>query len=255
MARYLAGVFLLVSESAHCAQDDGTWGWSLGFEYGSGDYGGSADTDILYIPLTARYDTGPWSLRFTLPYLSVTGPGNVIRDVGRINGAASRTRTTESGIGDVIAAATYNLLPGGPDTPIVDLTGKLKLPTADSDKRLGTGEADLFAQVDVYQPLRKSWTGLASLGYAVLGNAPGTPLNDVFYGSVGASHQLSAPTSVGVTFDLRQSVSATSGPQCEIVGFINHRVDRYWRVQAYALTGFANGSPDLAIATRVVRTY
>ncbi|MGH8770313.1 MAG: hypothetical protein ACREV2_03910, partial [Burkholderiales bacterium] len=47
-----------------------------GIDYSSGDYGADVDTDILYVPLTFKYDTERWFYRLTVPYLRIRGPGN-----------------------------------------------------------------------------------------------------------------------------------------------------------------------------------
>jgi hypothetical protein len=238
------------------AQQDGDWSWSLGFDYSEGDYGNRVNTEILYIPFTARYDTGPWTYRFTLPYVSITGPGNVVPDIGPVGGrSAVSRRTTESGVGDFIASATHNLLPGGGEAPIVDLTGKVKLPTASESKGLGTGEMDFAAQVDVYKPMAPQVTGLGTLGYTILGDPPGVDLRNVFYGSLGAVYQIDSQTSAGGTLDFRQRTSHFGDPQRELVGFISYRADANWRVQGYAVKGLSDGSPDWGIGAVVVRQY
>lgn len=146
----------------------------------SGKYGDVASTDILYVPFTGKYETGRWMFKLTVPYIEVTGPGNVVRDVGVIRTSTSMTRTTQKGLGDVVAAATYNLYAGGASDPVVDLTGKVKFGTADETKGLGTGENDYAAQVDVYKGFGR-FTAFGTVGYRVLGSPAGVFLNNVFY--------------------------------------------------------------------------
>src|SRR6266513_2752101 len=55
-----------------------------GVNFSSGKYGGSESTHILTIPLTARYESEPWTFRATLPYLRITGPSAVFPGVGRV---------------------------------------------------------------------------------------------------------------------------------------------------------------------------
>ena len=45
---------------------------STGFDYTSGKYGGATETNIRYVPLIAKYDTGPWALKLTVPYIHIT---------------------------------------------------------------------------------------------------------------------------------------------------------------------------------------
>src|SRR5256885_16695350 len=118
---------------------------------------------ILSVPLTARYDTGPWSLRASVPYLEVSGPSAVIPGVGTVSNSNPRKRGggaegTASGIGDTTLSATYTAYPG------IDLTGKVKLATADADQGLGTGEHDAAALIDVYKTFDRV-TLFAGVGY------------------------------------------------------------------------------------------
>lgn len=59
---------------------------SAGFDFTSGKYGGSSTTDIWYVPFTGRYDYKDLSFRITVPYLDLTGPGNILGPgIGGIN--------------------------------------------------------------------------------------------------------------------------------------------------------------------------
>src|SRR5438105_5131634 len=78
----LAGALALFTCGAFA--QDGAWTLGTGLHYSSGDYGTSATTTILSVPFTARYDTGPWSLRASVPYLEVSGPSAVIPGVGAV---------------------------------------------------------------------------------------------------------------------------------------------------------------------------
>lgn len=112
----------------------GTWAadeqisLSTGFDYSSGDYGGSTSTDILQVPVIGKYVTGPWTYKLTVPYIEVTGPGNVVPGAGRANqvkgknGSAVPSGTsTKSGLGDITGAVTYNLFGGSASELALDL--------------------------------------------------------------------------------------------------------------------------------------
>jgi hypothetical protein len=61
--------------------------FSTATDFTTGKYGGPSATDIWYVPFTARYDKGRASFRVTLPYLNMTGPGNVLGPgIGGIDG-------------------------------------------------------------------------------------------------------------------------------------------------------------------------
>lgn len=67
--------------------------WARGFSFNAGadfttgKYGGVTSTDIWYVPFTARYDKDRASFRVIVPYLNITGPGNVLGPgIGGIDG-------------------------------------------------------------------------------------------------------------------------------------------------------------------------
>src|SRR6266436_7323305 len=75
-------------------QSDG-FSLTTGVDYSTGKYGGTASTDILYVPLTAAYEMDKWLFKLTVPYIMVTGPGDVVRDIGIVKNKAARRRTTQ----------------------------------------------------------------------------------------------------------------------------------------------------------------
>ena len=234
---------------------EGNFSLTSGFDYSSGKYGGTQSTDILYIPLTGTYEVDRWSFKLTVPYVRITGPGGVIRDIGGFRSTSSAPRTTESGLGDIVAGATYNVYnSGGANALLVDLTGKVKFGTADETKSLGTGENDYAAQADIFKTFDKL-TAFGTLGYRVLGSPADTPLNNVFYGSLGGSYKFTPATSGGLIFDLREKASTSGAPQRELTAFIAHKLDQSWKAQAYAVKGFTDGSPNWGAGATITRTF
>jgi hypothetical protein len=231
------------------AQDNGVWTAGTGIYYSSGDYGTSATTTILAVPFSARYERGPWTLRASVPYLEISGPSAVIPGVGAVSNSNPRRRgtatsaATASGFGDVVTSATYAAYYDRASQFGVDVTGKLKIATADPDQGLGTGEHDFAALADLYKVVGKT-TLFAGAGYHVLGSSAYIPLDNVWSASVGGSYRIDERDSAGVTYDARQRVSPSASPQRELTAFWARRLDRAWRAQLYALKGFANGSPD-----------
>lgn len=221
---------------------------ATGFDYSRGKYGGSTLTEITYIPFTAKYEAGPWLFKLTAPWLSITGPGSVVGggDDRTVLRTGSATRTTASGLGDVVASAGRTVIENPSSGLLVDVIGKIKFATADSAKGLGTGENDYALQADVVKSFG-SVSALGTLGYKVMGDPPGLNLRNVWYGSVGAAWKLSAATSAGVLFDARQSSIAGGNKQQEITVYAAHKLGATTRMQGYLVRGLANGSPDWGI--------
>src|SRR5215467_11554119 len=66
------------------AAQEGSLSVGTGFDYSSGNYGTSETTDIVSVPVFGKYEYGRWLFRLTVPYIRISGPGNVLPGVGRV---------------------------------------------------------------------------------------------------------------------------------------------------------------------------
>jgi hypothetical protein len=232
------------TDSTSAAVPGGTVTLSAGVDYSTGKYGGTSQTDILYVPLTGKYETDKWVFKLTVPYILVTGPGNVVRDVGIIKDKAAGKQHTESGLGDVVIGVSRNLVDITSSGTLVDLTGKIKFGTADAGKGLGTGENDYAAQVDVTQRVTSALSVFGSLGYKFVGSPTGAELKNVVYGEAGVAVKISDGLRAGAFLDASQAPSPASGEEREVTGYLSQQLSDRWKLQVYGVHGFANGSPD-----------
>jgi hypothetical protein len=228
------------------APDVQSGGFSLttGLDYSTGKYGETSSTDILYVPLTGKYETDNWVFKVTVPYIVVSGPGNVVRGIGVVKNKAAGPRRTEEGLGDIIAGVSRNLLDIANTGTLVDLTGNIKFGTADTKKGLGTGENDYAAQVDVTQRITSAVSAFGSVGYRIIGSPAGAQLNNVVYAEGGGTVKLNDGLRLGAIFDTSQAPSSVSGTQAELTAYLTQQLSERWKLQVYGVHGFANGSPD-----------
>jgi hypothetical protein len=248
---------LLFAGAAHA--DDGL-SLGVGVDYTSGKYGTDTTTDITSIPFTAKYASGNWTYKASLPWVHVSGNPNVLPGLGEIpnsnphgrgrgqgnsGGGGGGTGTpvdsgSASGIGDLRLAATYSFDTGSPLG--VDLTGNVKIATADADKGLGTGANDYGVAVDLYRAVGAA-TLFGGVGYTKLGTTQYIDVNGVANANVGASWKVGTG-SVGAMYDYRQAASSASDPRSEVTGFYSLGAGPSGKVQFYATAGLSDGSPD-----------
>lgn len=224
----------------------GQWSVAAGAEYTTGRYGAAESTEVWYLPVTARYDSGRLSLKLTVPWLHVTGPGSVVGGNGsqvQVSTTAASTRRTEAGLGDVVAAAGYAVFHDPQRSVLLDLTGKIKFATADAGKGLGTGADDYSLQLDLSRQMG-TWSAFGSLGWRRMGDPDWADFRDPWFASIGASYRLNGTTHVGAAYDYRQRLLASTAPQSEINLFLNHDLGQNRRFQAYLIKGLSDGSPD-----------
>lgn len=226
---------------SHSAFADGVT-VKTGYDYSSGKYGTSTTTEITSIPFIASYEKDDWSFKAVMPYVRISGASNVISGIGAVSKANDSVRTT-SGWGDVSLSATKALWFDAKAKMGLDVTGKVKLGTADSAKGLGTGENDYWVLADAYKNIG-SITYLGGVGYGVLGDSPQLKLKNVISANIGAAYKVNEMASIGALFDARTRSSDTGSAQRELTAFYMLKLGGGYKLQAYALKGFADGSPD-----------
>lgn len=248
------------------ADDAGHATVSAGFDYSSGSYGTPFSTDIWDVPFTAGYQVDRWSVKLTVPWVSVSGASNVIPGIGRVLnlnpharghglglgigvGGTTPPTVTEgsaSGLGDVVAQATYGLVRDDAAQFGLDLTGKVKFGTASASKGLGTGQNDYGANLDAYKGFG-AWNVFGGAGYMKYGSSQYITLHNGWNANLGTGYKLDDADDVGAYFYFRQKISDSGYAQRELTGYWNHRFGSAWRLQTYVLGGFSDGSPDWGV--------
>jgi hypothetical protein len=240
--------FTAVAREPRSTSDERSeWSLSTGFESSRGKFNDSDRTEVTFVPVTLRYQRGPWTAGVTVPYILISGPGDIVGglDSSLVVAREANGRTTERGLGDVVAMVAYAIDPPREWLPFVELSARVKFPTADEDERLGTGELDYRVQVDLAKSFGRI-TPFAAIGYRVLGDPSGGDLDDGYLGSVGASYRFGGGWSAGVAFDAEEASTAGVDSSRELVTFGSYRWSRSLTLGTYGVFGFSDSSPDTA---------
>ena len=256
-----------VASQASSAEE---WKYTLGTDISSGDYGDSADTDIVSSPFTISYSpSDKWTFKASMPWTQIEGPGGVIPGAdggivvgngngngnGRGNAGNGGTTTTgtqtvkESGLGDLWLTGTYSLEPVA-DRWFFDLSAKYKVPTADEDKGLGTGQADYTLQAEAFT-MMGDFSPFITVARKFKGDLPDLEIKDVWYTSVGSGYRLDEQNSLGMSLDYQQATTDTNDPSTELFGYVNHKFSQQWSGMLYGYLGLADGSPDQGVGFQV----
>lgn len=247
---------LLVALPQMAHADDDYVQVAIGADYSTGDYGQDEDTDFLAIPVSVKLQRGDFNVRVSVPYINVSGPSDVIPGDGGVRGngqgngggGGSPSSSSRSGIGDTNIAATYSL--GLSDTTYFDVTGKVKLPTGSQEKALSTGTTDFTLQGELLQVFGDVSAAVRA-GRRFNGENDDFPLEDVWLAGAGL-YLVSGDSTFGLDYDWRDGSLPTAPNRSELTGSLTQKLNDSLRLQGYAYTGLADGSPDVGVGAQVL---
>lgn len=230
---------------------------SLGAYYSKGDYGQTLDTSIYYFPLSYERSFDNWNLQASVPYLEISGAGNVLVNVGGVGRDALEVldnplaSSNSRGIGDTVLSATYQMPAFSSAAPFFDLGFEMKIPTANEDKGLGTGAYDYGVQLDAYQQFGQT-TLFATLGYKFRGKSDlFSSMNDSGFVSLGFARPINERFSAGVIYDFREAASSASGETHEVLPYVSWAIANQWTLMSYVVKGFTQDSADIAVGVQL----
>ncbi len=245
---------------------------TAGYQITQGSYNQNTNTTIQYIPISALYIKDKWQYELTIPYLIITGNGNIIPGTtgsmftgGANNGGfgmnngpmnnnqTSNTIVTNAGIGDVYARVAYSLGKNVNAKLHYELEINSKLGTADTKKSLGTGQNDYAIQLN--SRYISSILSYVNIGYKVIGDSPTVNYNNVIYGSTGFNFNVGNTKRLGFAFDYQQTTLAGFDDFQQLSVSLSWVQDKKWSVSLAALAGLTNSSPDFGGSIYISNNY
>ncbi|MEQ1551418.1 hypothetical protein [Sphingorhabdus sp.] len=264
------------SNATTSADDKGVLRFSTGINYSKGDYGELTDTKVVSAPVSLKYSKDNFSIRVSVPYVRIDGPGSLIQTPeGRDGGSGSGGRTDNSGpgsansgsgsgssgevevdnsggapvssrrsgFGDVVIASTYSFDLG--NDFYIDATGKVKIPTASKAKRLGTGKVDVTAALDFVKEFGPT-TLYVHGRRKFAGSSTTVQLRDTWGAGAGASVRAGNGVTVGADYDWQQSSIVGNQASSEVTGWASFRLAKGFNMSIFGSTGLNRNSTDFA---------
>lgn len=247
--------------------------WQIGFtpSYSSGNYGTSTTSSFFYAPISIRRFFKDGDVAIVIPFVTATTDGgttlvggNAVRVDNSGPGSGSSTgcsnsgpgsgncltgrapgqNVTESGLGDIILRGRYYLVEEKDWTPLIAITGRLKLPTADESRGLGTGKMDEGVGTEVSKRLGDNWITFLDGGFNIIGRPDGLNLRNQWWYDVGGGYYFAKNLLGSVYFEeYRSLVSGTQNIRDVFFG-MSYRASTEWRFNGGVAVGLSNGAPD-----------
>lgn len=208
--------------------------------YTTGDFGTTVSSDLYSVSAVFGHVSSEADVSLTVPYLFLSTSGEGIsRD--------------DSGIGDLVARGGMRIVPEGRNGFSLSGSLSVKLPTADEDKGLGTGEADYGAFLSAHQrtPLAKV---VLFAGYILTGDPSNTELNNVTAYGAGLSRVFQL-TEVYVSFEGRRALFPGFDDPAELHAGMFHVLNKDYAVKGHGFAGLNDGGPDYGLDIGIVRWF
>jgi len=125
---------------------------------------------------------------------------------------------------------------------------KIKFPTADSDRGLGTGEFDETVGVDLSKTLFPRFVSYLTLAYTFIGSPAGTTFDNSFGWSVGAAYLVAQPFSVFAFLDGSTAISPGQANPLEVRVGADYRVTQALKIFGSVSRGLSDGSADWGVS-------
>ncbi len=246
----LSALAFLIAASGLCRAQVATQKVKLdtSFVYTRGSYGLPTDTDIDVILVNPSYETDAWRLQASLPYVYLKGAASVVGNAG----TAATTRT-EQGVGDASVTVTRKLGDVG-EGWFPSFAAKVKFPTADQSKGLGTGKTDFSFEADVFKKVG-DLVPYGTFGYQFLGHSQAYPMKSGFYLSAGFADTVAPKVVVGLGGNWRERIISGGSQAVELMAFVQRTLTEGLHLQVFVLHGFTNASPDIALGATLGMTF
>ena len=215
---------------------------SLGTSLVSGHFGLPTRSSIWSTAFGARFAVGGLRITGSVPWMRVRSATRIFTGIDStpvlVGGAPLGPRRTVRGFGDLTLGAAYTLS-GSPDGLEVEVSGRVKLPTA-SDASLKSGKVDYSAGVQVTKVIGGG-APYASVTYRIFGDPRGLDLKNGFAASAGLSASVGPAVLLG-SYHYAHRASSFVGDSHELFGGASIPIASRLRGTAFVTKGLANGA-------------
>lgn len=187
---------------------------------------------------------------------SNSGPRNSSGDdISPLTGQTLNTRTTTCGVGDLLLKGRYYVVEEREWVPLIAVTGRIKMPTADADRGLGTGKWDEDVGLEVSKLLGDKWITFLDGGFTIIGRPEGLNLRNQWWYDVGAGYSFTKTLIGSVYYEEYRSIISGLVNIRDVLFAMDYRASDEWRFNTALQLGVSNGAPDYGVTVGVNRRF
>lgn len=242
--RSLLRTVLFFAVTSCAMAQDYTWQVESSMSYETGKYGTDQETELFYWPVTLKRFFSEGDVALTMTYIDINTAGGVtVVDGTVVEGSGG----SGSGLGDTSIKGRYNWIEQNGALPFIDLIARLKLPTADDGKGLGTGEFDMGFGAELARRFGDTYIGFADLTYTFIGSPPGVNYDNRIDADLGLGRQFTQAWMGCVSYDFRSAISPSGNDAHSLSFLANFKATPQIRTYGMLEVGLSDGAPDYSI--------
>jgi hypothetical protein len=217
---------------------------SLGSSLASGKFGAASVTNIWATAAGVRFSSGSLRFNASIPYMRIRSNGTVFTGIDSTPVIVARgtgRRLVHEGVGDLTLGASYALPSMAANTEI-ELSGRVKVPTASRSSALSSGKTDFSFGAQATHVVGKI-APFASVTYRVFGDTERLRLRNGIAASAGSSLALDDQTILLISYHYAQKASVLISDSHELFAGASRGIaDNKLRLSGYVTAGLSRGA-------------
>jgi Putative MetA-pathway of phenol degradation len=165
-----------------------------------------------------------------------------------LTGRAEGQTVTTAGIGDIQLRGRYYVVEETDVRPLVALTARLKLPTANASQGLGTGAFDHGYGVEVSKIFFEKFIAYLDGGYNVIGNPDGLELRNQYWYDLGGGYYITRRFLVSFYYEEYRALVPGVVNSRDVFFAFNYKASDAWRFNVGFTKGLSDNAPDYALS-------
>jgi hypothetical protein len=254
--------------------------WQIGFtpSFSSGNFGTNTTSTFVYAPVSIRRLFRDGDVTVVIPFVSVTSNGaatlvggqptpalgggcfrnggtefrfdkpECVASLNAGQGVTTGQKETHSGLGDIILRGRYYIMEEKEYAPLIALTARMKLPTANASQGLGTGAFDHGYGVELSKMFGGNWIGFLDGGYNFIGDPDGRELRNQYWYDVGGGYYFTKRFLVSAYYEEYRSLVSDLVNIRDFFFAFNYKATDAWRLNGGVTVGVSNSAPDYALS-------
>jgi len=195
------------------------------------------------LPLEARLAGDRWAAGIRVPFGTASDRAE-----------ATGRRRSAGGLGDIRLSGLVTAWRDDAGAQL-DLGLKLRLPTGDVRRGMGTGAAQVAPVLEASLPFGTAQTLDVTLERRINGGGAGTGLRDHWYATLDLGHALTPRVSVGASVVAREASVRGGGPVLEIGPTLDLRLEQGWTLGLIAYAGTTRDSAAFGAGLTLSRRF